>query len=149
MNTKDKTVYIFDEHYEKRMLNSDIAQMIKRKGYAKERIYADCAEPKSNDDLRRLGISRITPSQKGRDSILNGIATIQEYKIIVHPNCKNTIAELSAYRWDTDKLGRRLNCPKDSDNHLCDALRYAFDEMKIYIPKSISPQSDGAFVWDV
>lgn len=149
VNQKDKTVHIFDEHYEKRMLNSDIAEMIKRKGYAKERIYADCAEPKSNDDLRRLGISRITPSQKGRDSILNGIATIQEYKIIVHPNCKNTIAELSAYRWDTDKLGRRLNCPKDSDNHLCDALRYAFDEMKIYIPKSTPPQSDGVFMWDV
>ena len=64
------------------MLNCDIAEMIKKKGYAKERIRADCAEPKSNEDLRRLGISRIMPSVKGKDSILNGIVQIQEYKIM-------------------------------------------------------------------
>jgi len=89
VNPVSKTVYIFDEFYKKRMLNCDIAKEIIKRGYAKERIRADCAEPKSNDDLRRLGIARITPSVKGRDSILNGIAKINEYEIFVNPSCTN------------------------------------------------------------
>ena len=83
----DKEIYIYDEHYETRMLNEDIARMIKSKGFAKERIIADCAEPKTNDDLRRLGITRLTAARKGKDSVRNGIAKIQEYKIYVHPDC--------------------------------------------------------------
>ena len=61
-NPLDKIIYIYDEFYKTRMLNSDIARTIKEKGYAKERIRADSAEPKSNEDLRRLGITRIIPS---------------------------------------------------------------------------------------
>ena len=149
VDNSKKHIFVFDEHYQKKMLNSDIAQMITRKGYSKERIYADCAEPKSNDDLRRLGISRITPSQKGADSILNGIASLQEYKIIVHQSCINTAKELSSYRWATDKFGNRLNSPQDKNNHLCDALRYAFSDMKYYVATQDTPQSDGAFMWDL
>lgn len=135
VNPIDKTLYIFDEHYETKMLNCDIADMIKRKGFAKERIRADAAEPKSNDDLRRLGISRITPSVKGRDSIMNGIAALQEYKIFVHPSCKNTIAELSTYCFKKDKgTGKSLNIPEDRNNHLCDALRYAFFDVRYFRP---------------
>ncbi len=130
-----KEIYIYDEHYETRMLNSDIADMIKRKGFAKERIRADCAEPKSNDDLRRLGISRIMPSVKGKDSVLNGIAQIQEYKIFVHPRCKNTFSELSAYCWKKDKGENGLNEPSDQNNHLMDALRYAFYDVKYFRPQ--------------
>lgn len=135
VNPIDKVIYIYDEHYQTRMLNSDIANMIKRKGYAKERIYADCAEPKSNDDLRRLGISRVTPSVKGKDSVLNGIAKIQEYKIIVHPTCKNTVMELSSYCWGKDKAGNSLNKPVDRNNHLMDALRYAFEDIRHFKPR--------------
>lgn len=135
VNPISKEIYIYDEHYETRMLNCDIAEMIKRKGFAKERIRADCAEPKSNDDLRRLGISRITPSVKGKDSILNGIAQIQEYKIFVHPRCKNTLAELSSYCWKKDKNENGQNEPEDCNNHLMDALRYAFYDVKYFRPQ--------------
>lgn len=129
---KEKHIYIYDEHYEIRMLNCDIADMIKRKGFAKERIRADCAEPKSNEDLRRLGISRIMPSVKGKDSILNGISKIQEYKIFVSPNCKNTFAELTSYCWKKDHNEKGLNEPEDLNNHLMDALRYAFYDVKYF-----------------
>ncbi len=129
-----KKIYIYDEHYEMRMLNCDIADMIKKKGFAKERIRADCAEPKSNEDLRRLGISRIMPSVKGKDSILNGIAQIQEYKIYVHPRCKNTFSELTSYCWKKDKGENGLNTPEDKNNHLMDALRYAFYDVKYFRP---------------
>ncbi len=135
VNPRDKLIYIYDEFYKCRMLNCDIAKEIKKRGFAKERIRADCAEPKSNDDLRRMGISRITPSVKGRDSILNGIDRISEYKIFVSPKCVNMIRELSNYRYtDTaDGSGRRM--PTDSDNHLCDALRYAFEDVRFFNPQ--------------
>lgn len=135
-NPISKEIYIFDEHYGHKMLNSDIAQMIKHKGYSKERIRADAAEPKSNDDLRRMGIQRIQPSVKGKDSIINGITAIQEYKIIVHPSCKNAIAELSSYCWKKDKQENGLNEPEDRNNHLMDALRYAFYDVRFFKPQN-------------
>ena len=143
-------IYIVDEHYQKRMLNSDIARMLVSKGYSKERIYADSAEPKSNDELRRLGITRITPAQKGADSVRNGIATLLEYQICVHPTCKNMIAELSSYHWATDKLGRTQNYPEDANNHLCDALRYAMTEMN-YFHRTAErlPNTNGRMLWTV
>ncbi len=141
-NPISKQIYIFDEFYEKRMLNCDIASKIKEKGYAKEKIRADSAEPKSNDDLRRLGISRITPSVKGRDSILNGIAAINEYKITVAPNCVNMARELSTYVYDDKRSENGLRLPKDSDNHLCDALRYAFYDVKFFKPNKEKTKSN-------
>ena len=134
VNPLTKTAYIYDEHSQTGMLCSDIANMLKRKGYAKERIRADAAEPRTNDELRRLGISRIQAADKGRDSILHGIAAIQEYTLIVHPSCVHTIAELGAYRWDTDKTGAALNRPVDRDNHLMDALRYAMLDVRYWRP---------------
>ena len=133
-NPIDKELYIYCEFCKRRMLNCDIAEEIKKLGFAKERIRADCAEPKSNDDLRRLGISRITPSVKGRDSILNGINAINEYRITVSPDCVNMIRELSSYIYDENATENGKRIPKDSDNHLCDALRYAFEDVKRFHP---------------
>ena len=138
-NPIDKELYIYREFCKRRMLNCDIAEEIKRMGFAKERIRADCAEPKSNDDLRRLGISRIMPSVKGRDSILNGINAINEYKITVNPDCVNMIRELSSYVYDDTAAQNGKRMPKDSDNHLCDALRYAFEDVKRFHPQ---PESE-------
>lgn len=134
VNPVEGVVYIYDEHYERRMLNSDIASMLVRKGYHKERIRADSAEPKSNDDLRRMGIGRIAPASKGRDSIINGISRLQEYRIVIHPACGNTATEIASYCWDTDKTGTVLNVPVDTDNHLMDALRYAMEDAKNFRP---------------
>ncbi|MBR4123771.1 MAG: PBSX family phage terminase large subunit [Clostridia bacterium] len=133
-NPIDKQIYIFCEFYKKRMLNCDIAEKIKALGFSKERIRADSAEPKSNEDLRRLGILRIMPSVKGRDSILNGISAISEYSITVDKTCVNMIRELSTYVYDERLNDRGQKLPKDSDNHLCDALRYAFEDVKLFRP---------------
>lgn len=137
-NPITKELFIYDEHYQTKMLNSDIANMITRKGLSKERIRADAAEPKTNDDLRRMHISRIMPSVKGRDSINNGIAALQEYKMFVHPKCQNTLLELSLYCYKKDKSGNTLNEPEDRNNHLMDALRYAFYDVRFFHPQDPS-----------
>lgn len=124
-----KEIFIFDEHYQKAMVNSEIASMIKYKGYAKEQIIGDSSEPKSIEELKRAGILRIKGAAKGKDSILNGIQFIQDFKLIVHPKCENTIIELSNYCWDT-KDGIAINKPIDAYNHLMDALRYSMEQIK-------------------
>ena len=98
--------------------------------YSKEMIIADSSEPKSIDDIQRNGIYRILPAKKGKDSILNGIQFIQDFKIYVHPKCENTIVELSNYVW-SNKEGVNINKPIDEYNHLMDALRYALEPIKL------------------
>lgn len=123
-------IFIFDEHYQKAMSNKDIANMIKYKGYSKERIVGDSSEPKSIDDIKRQGIYRLKGARKGKDSILNGIQYIQDFKIYVHPKCENTMIELSNYVWDT-KEGNVINKPIDDYNHLMDALRYSLEDIRL------------------
>lgn len=122
----NKTLWVFDEMYEKALSNEEIAEKITRMGYGKERIKADSAEPKSIDRLWDLGIKRITRAKKGRDSVRYGIDNLRDYHIIVHPKCVNFITEISNYTWREDpKTGRKLNEPVDDFNHLMDAMRYA------------------------
>ncbi len=140
----EKRIYLYDEHYETRMLNGDIAAMLCRKGYQKERIRADSAEPKSNEDLRRLGITRLQAAAKGHDSVNAGIARLQEYRLIVHPRCVHTAAELGAYVWQSaGREGVFLNRPLDRDNHLMDALRYAMEDLPRPASGNIKPRRYG------
>lgn len=138
VNPTDKLLYIFDEHYETRMLNNRIAAMLIGKGVAGEVIVADAAEPKSNDELRLLGIRRLTPARKGADSVRHGINTLQQYRILVRPCCRNTLAELSTYVWADSHDGSGRERPVDKNNHLMDALRYAMESARGFHP--VPPQ---------
>ena len=127
LDLKEKRLFVFDEMYEKGLSNKKIADNIKDMGYGKERITADSAEPKSNDELKSLGL-RVKGAMKGKDSIKNGIQWIQDLEIIIHPRCVNFITEISNYTWDQDKFGNKLNAPIDDFNHLMDAMRYALEK---------------------
>ena len=129
IDTSSKTLWVFDEIYKPGMSNEDIAAAVTEAGYAKERIRADSAEPKSIDRLYALGLVHIRRARKGKDSINNGIDFIQDYKIFIHPRCTNFLTEIGNYTWDTDtKTGKKLNRPIDDFNHLMDAMRYALEE---------------------
>ena len=127
---RTRTLWVFDELYERGLSNEALFRRIRDMGYAKERIVADAAEPKSISRLRELGLPRIRPSRKGPDSVISGIDALQEYRIIVHPRCAHFIAEISQYAWAQDtRSGRRLNVPQDDFNHLMDAMRYAMEAL--------------------
>lgn len=127
LDLDNKQLFVFDEMYQKGMSNKRIAESIIDMGYRKERITADCAEPKSIDELKSLGL-RVKGAKKGRDSINNGIQWIQELEIVVHPRCVNFLTEISNYTWDKDKFDNKLNKPIDDFNHLMDAMRYALEK---------------------
>ena len=130
IDTTAKTIWVFDEIYEKGMSNEKIYEKITAAGYSKETITADSAEPKSIDRLRDLGIQHIRKARKGKDSIKAGIDFIQDYHIIIHPRCVNFLTEISNYTWDVDnKSGQHINRPIDDFNHLMDAMRYAVEDV--------------------
>ncbi len=139
VDEENKLIYIYDEVYQKGLLNSEIADLIKTKGWARQKIVADSAEQKSIADLRSLGITNIQPVKKGKGSIMAGIQKVNEYKLIVSPECKFTIDELEKYVYKKDKsTGLYLNQPVDANNHLMDCLRYAMFESKAKIIKGLS-----------
>lgn len=127
VDLRNKRLFIFDEFYKKRLLNNEIAEEIKIRGYSKDEITADCAEAKSIEEIRNYGISRIKQSSKGKGSVNQGIQYIQQFDIYVHPKCTNTIMEFKNYVWE-EKNGITLNKAADNYNHLMDALRYALEK---------------------
>lgn len=125
VNQKERTIHIFDELYLYQATNNQIKHYITQKGYSKKLITADSEDPRTINELKILGL-KMEPAIKGQNSVLHGIQKIQDYKIIVHPSCTNTIIEINNYVWDTDKkTGKTINVPIDDFNHALDALRYA------------------------
>jgi phage terminase large subunit len=87
-------------------------------------IIGDNAEPRLISELWDKGFN-INPCQKGKDSIKNGIAKMQDYEIIVHPDSHDIKKELNNYAWHDKKS----NTPQDNYNHYIDAIRYAFTDL--------------------
>jgi phage terminase large subunit len=110
---------IIDEvAYRTGMLNSDIAKALPNF----VPVYADSAEPKSIDEIKRYGI-RIKGVTKGKDSINYGIQIMQSQSYLITSTSTNLIKELRNYCWDTDAQGRSMNNPTGID-HAIDAFRY-------------------------
>lgn len=122
----ENRIYVFKEWGGTGYLNDEIATAIKNLGFAKSIIKADSAEQKSIEEIKREGVFRISPCVKGQGSILQGIQKLQQYELIIHPECKNVIEELQNYSWEKDKqTNEYINKPVDKYNHYLDALRYA------------------------
>ena len=117
--------YYWDELiYETGMLNSDIVRRCKQLE-VKGVIIADSAEPKTIQELKNAGL-KIQPAEKGADSIKHGIHKMQEKQINVTRRSANIKMELQKYKWATDKDGKSLNVPVDSNNHSLDGIRYFY-----------------------
>lgn len=118
-----KIIYVFDEWYGTGVTNKIIAQKIKEMGYGGQIVVCDSAEPKSIAELCELGI-KAEPSRKGRDSVNHGIQQIQNYKIVVHPRCKEFWREIQNYCWSLDKNGKPTDKPDHEFSHGMDSMRY-------------------------
>jgi len=120
----DTTLYIEELLYSGGLTNPDIAEKLRELGIKRQdEIIADSAEPKSIDELHRIGFN-IKPAQKGPDSIRIGIDAMKRYKLLIHETSVNVQKEFRNYKWQTDKNGRMLNKPRDEWNHAVDAARY-------------------------
>ena len=121
--------------YQTGLLNSELSNIMKQEG-VKGEIYADSAEPKSIQELKRYG-HQVKPVEKGRDSVNYGIQILQQKKMLVTRRSKNILDEFSKYMWKKNRDGGFDNTPIDAYNHACDALRYAA-MMKLGVRKESS-----------
>jgi phage terminase large subunit len=118
-------IYLDEVLYETGLTNPDIfARLLNIRPAKQWAIVADSAEPKSIEELRRLGLP-IEPAAKGPDSVNAGITTLKAYKINMLPSCVHAKKEGLNYKWKVDRLtGKATNQPVDAYNHTWDATRY-------------------------
>lgn len=101
-------------------------------------IRADSARPETISYMQRNGFPQVVAANKGQGSVEDGIEFLKSYDIVVHPDCKHTIDELTLYSYKVDKLtGEVLPVLEDKENHVIDAIRYAIELLRKPEAKSI------------
>jgi phage terminase large subunit len=108
--------------YQTGLLNSELSNIMKQSG-VKGEIFADSAEPKSIQELKRYG-HQVKPVEKGKDSVNYGIQILQQKRMLVTRRSTNILDEFSKYMWKKNRDGGYEKTPIDAYNHACDALRY-------------------------
>jgi phage terminase large subunit len=114
----DGEIYTQEILYETGLTNQDISDRFLNLAVKKtEIIVADSAEPKSIEELRRLGW-RIEPAQGKEKRVM--IDIMRRFKIHITANSKNFIREISSYKYKDDGS----NEPIKKDDHLLDGMMY-------------------------
>jgi len=126
---KDDELYIKEHIYQTRLLNKELAERIKLvlpKNEDENYIVADSASPKDIAELNALGLYCM-PCVKGQGSIINGIKKVKQMNMFIHRDSKHLQDELNHYRTTeiTNSKGETITHIVKSDDHLCDAFRYA------------------------
>lgn len=96
-------------------------------GSRKWPIRADSARPETISFMNRQGFN-IVGALKGAGSVEDGVEFLKSHEIVVHPDCRHTIDELTLYSYKIDKLTNEvLPLLEDKKNHVVDSLRYALE----------------------
>ena len=90
-------------------------------------IIADSARPEIIAEIQQAGF-RCIGAEKGAGSVLKGIDYVSQAKIYYEG--KNLEREYLTYAWRKRKSGEILDEPQDGNDHLLDALRYAFTDRR-------------------
>ena len=127
ISKKDKDLYIDELLYKKGMVTAEIIKHLTDLQIDRNEIWADSAEGRLIEEIYRSGFN-IKPVKKGKDSVRLGIDLMQQYRLNVTKQSRNTIKEFSEYVWSVNKNGDFENVPVDYSNHSIDAIRYAVME---------------------
>jgi phage terminase large subunit len=116
IDSKNKKIFV-DECLYSAGLNTTQIYIENSKYVQKELIIADSAEPRLISELKQKGLN-----VKGisKPLIIDRIALMQDYQIVVTPNSINIIKELNNYVWHDKKS----QTPVDAYNHLIDPICY-------------------------
>ena len=124
-DVRRKALYVDEMFYGTGMHNFDIIAALNAHGFPKKgpRLYADCAEPKANSEIKLAGFN-VWPSDKSKE-IPSQISWMQGWTLYFTKTSVNLIKEARNYIWDTDRDGNPLNVPIKEWDHAMDAMRYA------------------------
>lgn len=114
----NKRIYAKELLYKVGLTTTDIYKENNRYCGNRNLIIADSAEPRLISELKARGLNI-----KGIDKpkIIDRIALVNDYELIIDPDSTNLIKELNNYVWHDKKS----ETPIDDYNHLLDALGYA------------------------
>jgi phage terminase large subunit len=113
-----------EQLYSEGLTNADIDKRLRAINARPWDLVPDSAEPKSIEELRRLG-HKVEPAVKGPDSVRAGLDLLKRYRLNVTRGSVNLRKELANYKYQVDrKTGKTTNEPVDAFNHCIDALRY-------------------------
>jgi phage terminase large subunit len=120
--------------YKTGLTNKDISNEWSRLKINKKKaiIYADSAEPKSIEELKRMGWN-VKPAEKGPDSVRAGIDYLLTKEICYTESSINIAKEIENYCWALDKDKEPTNDPIDEWNHGMDGIRYGAYRKKNYV----------------
>jgi phage terminase large subunit len=90
---------------------------------------ADNARPEMIDYVRRRGLPKMRPAEKGKGSVQDGVAFLQGMDIMLHPtDCAPLERELKVFSYKVVKhTGEILPVVEDANNHCIDSARYAVE----------------------
>jgi len=118
----NKKMWVRELLYERGLTNPDISDRLKTLG-VQGQIVADSAEPKSIEELVRLG-HNVEPAVKGQDSIRAGIKNMLEYEVFYTDDSPNIELELKNYTYKLDKNKNPTNETISGYDHCMDSIRY-------------------------
>lgn len=118
--------FILDELiYATGFTNSRIAEEMRIAGVGPhDVIIADCAEPKSIDEIHGFNFN-IHSCRKGADSVRSGLDYMKSHPLGITAGSVNGIKEFRNYKYKEDRNGKILNTPVPAFDHFMDASRYA------------------------
>lgn len=121
INASSKTCYIREICYKTELTTSELIAILKENNPENDENICDSARPDKISELQAAGLNAI-PATKGADSIVSGIDTVKEYKILyIGENIKK---EVLSYKWKIGVDKEPTGKPEDKNNHLLDAIRY-------------------------
>jgi len=122
--TDDNNIYTDLKLHKKEMSTDDIVSFLENNITKEDLVIADSAEPRLIEEIKMAGFN-IVGCRKGKDSIKNGLARLNDKTIISESKDTEFHRELNNYVWNDKKS----NTPIDNYNHVIDAVRYAHDEL--------------------
>lgn len=116
----DGANYVEEVIYQSSLTVPEMINKIKSLDVGRKVIYADCAEPKTIEEIYKAHIN-IKPSDK---DVWAGIVGVKSYPLFIKKGSENLISELQGYKWKKDKKDNVLEEPVKLKDHLIDAMRY-------------------------
>ncbi len=126
---RDKTLYALNEVAVK---GHTCAQFIEEiKPYMQGGTgYGDSAYPAYIQEMQDAGLD-FHGAKKGKNSIVEGINALKEYKIVIDDSLTPFIAgEFLNYSWRKDATGEPMDVPQVGGDHAIDATRYAIQPLR-------------------
>lgn len=125
----NKRIYVYDEFYQTGCQLDEVLAAMENMELKRTKIWMDAAEPRSIQFFSNHGMHTV-PCIKGKDSVKARISFLQNHEIIVHPSCKNLIAELENFAYIKDKQSDKFTEKTTHEySHAIDALGYAYSDI--------------------